>query len=233
MVNTQKYQNSIPQFMPSTPTLYPNPKLKVIKEAVSSVSGTLLVTTNSIVGTNIITPQKTVESGSFLEKIWKQPLQHIYNKYDIKDCLILGFGGGSAARIILSLWPDVRITGVELDPLMIKLGKKYLHLSTEGIKIIIDDAYGFVDKNFTNTPRYSLVLVDLFIDGNISPKFESDNFIKKISKFISNDGLIIFNKINTAEKGRSVNLFINKAKKIFNKCESFPYQNNLFILCSN
>jgi spermidine synthase len=206
-------------------------KLKVVAEVISPLNGILLVTTNPLLGTNIITPEKTVESGVFLEKVWEQSLKNIQKGLDVKKCLILGFGGGSAAKAVLQLWPNAKITGVEFDHLMIELGKKYLDMPENSVEIIVDDAYSYINYHTSKNLLYSLILVDLFIGGDVPSKFENADFVKKLDILLAYNGFVVFNRINTKEKKRNIAFFKSKVLQIFKNIGNFHYKNNLFIIC--
>src|SRR5688572_6244371 len=78
------------------------------------------------------------QSGGIVETIWKSTIRKLKNKKpQVKTCLILGLGGGTVAKLIRKSWPNVKITGVDIDPMMVELGKKYLDLSEVKVDIKI------------------------------------------------------------------------------------------------
>ncbi len=122
---------------------------RVLEELNSKYNGRLKVVKTFGMGTYIQANGLT-QSGGIVESIWKSTIRKIKNQ-DIKNCLILGLGGGTVAKIIQERWPGVKITGVDIDPVMVELGKKYLGLGDVQIKI--QDAYDF------DSTGYDLVIV--------------------------------------------------------------------------
>ena len=61
---------------------------------------------------------------------------------DISNALILGFGTGSVASILCDEYKkDVYLTGVEKDPVVIDLAKKYFHIDRyKNLSLHIEDA---------------------------------------------------------------------------------------------
>lgn len=74
--------------------------------------------------------------------------------------LLLGLGGGSAARIVRALAPKARIVGVELDPEVVAAARRWFDLDALGLEIVIADAQEFLKRGRT---RFDAVLDDVFI----------------------------------------------------------------------
>src|SRR3989344_5817102 len=56
------------------------------------------------------------QSGEIIERIWNKAFKDLLPKKFIpQTVLILGFGAGSAAKLIQRKWPNSHITGIELD----------------------------------------------------------------------------------------------------------------------
>ncbi|XP_019087216.1 PREDICTED: uncharacterized protein LOC104724974 [Camelina sativa] len=85
---------------------------------------------------------------------------------------IYGLGGGTAARLILELWPSTQLEGWEIDEILIEKSRNYLGLSeleiptSEGgrLCIHIDDA---LSPSQDDSGRYAGIIVDLFADGKV------------------------------------------------------------------
>ncbi|OFW63030.1 MAG: hypothetical protein A2Z35_03700 [Actinobacteria bacterium RBG_19FT_COMBO_36_27] len=212
-----------------------NYRLTVIAEHHSPINGTLLVTTNSLLGTNIITPGKVAQSGDVITKTWESVLIKIKIKNNIfSNVLIFGFGGGSTANLVYRLWPKSEITGVEIDPLIISLGNKYFNYPNKRTNIVISDAFKFLSnkKEFLNK-KFDLVLVDLFIDSKTPKIFLSDKFIKPLSLQLSKNGIVIFNQLNLPQNKKDILRLKYILSGTFKKIYFVTYQKNLLIMCFN
>jgi len=77
-----------------------------------------------------------------------------------KRFLILGLGGGSAARLIRALAPGAKIVGVEVDAGVIKAARQDFGLDALGVEVVQADG-----REFLNQDRhcYDLVIDDIFI----------------------------------------------------------------------
>ena len=129
------------------------------------------------------------QSGPLVESLWRKALKDIRSESPPRHILILGFGTGSAAEVISKKWPDSRVTGVEIDPVMISLGKKYFHLSRFPNLEIINLPALQCFKTLTKKKRvFDLILVDLYI-GN------KPALVKIPKSLLSKTGVIITNKL--------------------------------------
>lgn len=101
----------------------------------------------------------------YVAKIWKAALARVTSKP--KSVLILGLGGGTLVSLLSEKWPQASITGVEIDPIMISLGKKYFGLGKyKNLKIVLADA-----RTYRPARQFDLVLVDCYLGGKkIFPK---------------------------------------------------------------
>lgn len=131
------------------------------------------------------------------------PLHDAFRKYlkrdpprldDRSSVLILGFGAGSAATILRHEHNiENRIVGVEIDPAVIEAGRKHFYLDKiSNIEIVINDAYSFIEQNIE---KHELILIDLYVDDKIPPKFETPEFISLVSKRLVLGGKVVFNKL--------------------------------------
>lgn len=160
------------------------------------------------------------QSGGIVESIWKSTLKNVKGE-EIKSVLILGLGGGTLAKLLRKIYPNAKITGVEIDPIMIELGKKYLELDKYGIDIEIADANKF------KLGEYDLVIVDMYSGDNFPKEFESEEFLKKLTKFKT----VIINRLYYGDKRPDTVRFGNKLEKLFKKVTWFYPEANLMFIC--
>ena len=202
---------------------------KVIEKRVSPINGRITVARSLGLGTYIQVEGLT-QSGGIVESIWKSTLKKVHNSYPvIHNSLILGLGGGTAAKIAKSLWPEAEITGVEIDPIMVELGRKYLNLNLDINSIYIGDAERAIKRTKL---KYDLILVDVYIGDKFPEKFESPVFLKPIPKLLTSTGIVVFNRLYYGDKRSEAVKFGEKLKKVFPTVEYFYPQANLMFLCS-
>jgi spermidine synthase len=200
-----------------------------LTEIYSPINGKLVVRKNIVWGTYIQANGFT-QSGGVVRTIWKNALHDIRNTiYDVQDVLILGLGGGTVAQLIHTYYPNAKITGVDIDPLIVNLGKKYLNLDRYKVKIKIEDAFHFLTHHSYHH-YYNLILVDLYQGDQFPEKFESGDFLVHVHKLLANDGVAIFNRLYCGNKRSLAMKFLDRLEKAFPKVEAiYPEANIVFL----
>lgn len=74
--------------------------------------------------------------------------------------LVLGLGGGSAARVARALAPRARIVGVELDADVLRAARRHFDLDELGLEVVQDDAREVLSRS---RRRFDAILEDVFI----------------------------------------------------------------------
>jgi spermidine synthase len=74
--------------------------------------------------------------------------------------LVLGLGGGSAARLARALAPRAHIVGVEIDREVVALARRWFDLDTLDVEVVTEDARRFLARE---RRRFDAVLEDVFV----------------------------------------------------------------------
>jgi len=207
---------------------------QILEEVISPVNGKVQVVRSLGLGT-YIQAEGLTQSGGIMESVWGKPLKKTKNqKPKIKNILILGLGGGTAAKLVRKYWPYTKITGVDLDPIMVNLGKKYLGLDKLDVKVVIDDAYNFLKNSKFHIPNsiFDLILVDLYVGDKFPEKFESENYIQLIRSVLASDGVAVFNRLYWGEKRPKAMRFLKKLEKNFKNVDVVYPEANIMFICS-
>lgn len=206
---------------------------KILEERKSKFNGKLRVVKTLGMGTYIQADGLT-QSGGIVETIWKQTLRRINNlQFTVNNCLILGLGGGTVAKLVRKKWPEAKITGVEIDSLMVELGKRYLDLDKFNIDIKITDAHEFLTYHSSlKTNEYDLVVIDLYQGDKFPDKFESENYIHLVRTVLSSGGIAVFNRLYFGDKRPMAVKFGRKLEKVFAKVDWYYPEANLMLICS-
>lgn len=204
----------------------------VVEEVNSPVNGKITVVKSLALGT-YFQVGKLTQSGGVVFDIWKTTLNKIRTMItEPNNILILGLGGGSCARISRKLWPYTHITGVDFDKTIVDLGKKYLGLDEINADIIVSDAFEYVKTASNDKKEYSLIIVDLYVGQEFPVVFESDGFLENVKKILSQNGLVVFNRLYFGEKRPQTVKFFNKLQKFFSKVEYFYPEANVMLICT-
>lgn len=205
------------------------PITRILEETYSTINGEIVVVKSLGYGV-YIQVQGLTQSGGVVHEVWKTVLTKAKKKKpEIKNCLILGLGGGSAAGIVSHLWPTAKITGVDIDPVMVELGRRYLGIPE--MRIEIADAFYFVEKNAKK--HYDLILIDTYLFDKFPKDLESDEFLMRVKKMMGKKGLAIFNRLYWDEKRPGTVKFGEKLNTVFRKVARVFPEANLMFICEN
>jgi len=201
---------------------------KILEKIDSPINGRLIVKKDIPWGTYIQSGGLT-QSGGVMKAVWKTVFSRVLKlKGKVDKALIIGLGGGDAARNIIKLWPGVILTGVDIDPVIVNLGKKYMGLNDQEVKIVIKDGIEFLenDKN-----KYDLICVDTYHGDLFPQKFESLNFAKLINKHLNKEGIAIFNRLYYGEKRKLAEKHETVLLKAFGQVTRVYPEANLMFIC--
>lgn len=187
----------------------------------SPINGEIEVWKDLVWG-NYIKVGGITQSGGIVKDIWKETLSRVRGN-KINSLLILGLGGGTIVEIVRKYWPKADIVGVDIDPEIVELGKKYLNLKSVTTKII--DAEDYLEKN---KKQFDLVIVDLYQGRDFPEKFKEEKFLKLLSKY----NLVIVNRLYSGGVRTEAIKFGVKLEKIFSNVEYYYPQANLMFICS-
>ena len=112
--------------------------------------------------------------------------------------LILGLGGGSAARVARALAPRARITGVEIDTGVVRAARRWFDLDGLGVEIVKGDARLYLEQT---RRRFDVILDDVFVGNrrNIrKPDWLPDPGLALAAERLRPGGILVSNAIDEA-----------------------------------
>jgi spermidine synthase len=115
-----------------------------------------------------------------------------------RSVLILGLGGGSAARLIRALAPRARIVGVELDPAVVEAARRWFDLDRLGVELVLGDALAFLRRS---RRTFDAVIDDVFVGrgrGVRKPDWLPAPGLGLASRRVAPGGLLLSNALDEA-----------------------------------
>jgi spermidine synthase len=188
----------------------------------STVSKTLEITWAN--GELVLDSKNTNYSYGSLQRILRKGLKSIgfETVAAMENILVLGVAGGS---VIKTLTEEIhykgKITGVEIDPEIIKIANDYFKLNEiPNLDIVIGDAFEFVLKT---KDKYDLIIIDIFQDTTMPNFLFEKYFIERIGLLLKTKGFILFNTMILNEAGNIRNQEYKSAfdSKVF-KIKTIP-----------
>lgn len=174
----------------------------------------------------------SVQSGRYIQSLWKKAF-HVFGvsgSLKWNNILVLGVGGGTVIELLHNQFPNARITGVDIDPVIIDIAKKYfLTGDIAYIHFISADAKKFVEQ--AKSP-YDCIVIDISI-GNAVPDFvKTKSFINTCKEHLSPKGAVCINYLQDREYGKKSEEFNTVLRSIFSDVHDFRIANNRFFFAS-
>lgn len=154
-----------------------------------------------------------------LQEVFDQTFEQT-GLYDlpVKSALILGFGSGSVAELLLTKCdPEMKITGVEADSEVIRLTKQYFPVArNSNVTIVHSDAADYI---VSSRGSYDLIIIDVFIEAIVPEKCQSVEFLRAVKSHLSPTGKLYFNKMRMESDKISIEDFEKNLRAVFDKIE--------------
>lgn len=110
--------------------------------------------------------------------------------------LILGLGGGSAARLVRAVAPRARIVGVERSAEVIRAARRWFDLESLGVEVVHEDARRFLGRS---RRHFDVVIEDVFIGSERTvrkPQWMLDTGLSAAARRLNRGGLLVANSID-------------------------------------
>jgi spermidine synthase len=104
--------------------------------------------------------------------------------------LILGLGGGTLARMLHARWGTFPIVGVDDDPAILELASEVGWLPTDGLEIVVADAFGYVQSC---QERFDYIAVDLFRGEELASRAFGKPFLRGLRRLLVTRGRLAIN----------------------------------------
>jgi spermidine synthase len=133
-----------------------------------------------------------------------------------KDVLILGFGAGSIASIIVEEFgQNPSLVGVEADPVVIQLAKEEFDLARfSNLEMENKTAEQFIAGNKN---KFDLIAVDVFVESKVPDTIKSEEFLSGLYNSLEFNGRVVFNEMpgfNFSDEDSFATIFRNSFDEI-------------------
>jgi spermidine synthase len=115
-----------------------------------------------------------------------------------RSILILGMGGGSAARLARSVAPGAEIVGVEFDLEVVRAARRWFDLDEIGVEVVVGDAHAYLRRS---RRRFDAILEDVFVGSGRAvhkPEWLPEPGLALAAARLAPGGLLISNAIDEA-----------------------------------
>jgi spermidine synthase len=111
--------------------------------------------------------------------------------HPVRSVLVLGNAGGSTARALAALYPGIAIDGVELDPKVTDVARRFFGLNAiPGLHVITADARAYLRSTHK---RYDLIAIDTYRQPYIPFQVTTREFFRLVRSHLTSGGAVALN----------------------------------------
>lgn len=154
----------------------------------------------------------------------------------LQRALVLGVGGGTVIRQLRHWYPDLQVTGIELNPTHLDIARRFFDLEDDAVTLIEADAIDWM-QIYDDEP-FDLIVDDLFFEEDGEPcRAVSANrhWLQSMTAALSPHGMLSMNFIASTDLRASA-VFHNKSLQArFQNVYRFMtplYENNIGVFLS-
>jgi len=127
---------------------------------------------------------------------------------------VVGLAGGTIARELTAIEGPVSIDGVELDPKIVDVGRKYFAMTEPNLRVTVADGRYWMA---TQAGQYDLILVDAYRQPYIPFYLTTKEFFEQAKKHLAPDGVLAVNVGRTRTDYRLVDALSGTLSVVFSK----------------
>jgi hypothetical protein len=111
--------------------------------------------------------------------------------HQVRTVLVLGNAGGSTARALAALYPGVAIDGVELDPKVTDIARRFLALRRiPRLQVVTADARAYLRST---GKRYDVIAIDTYRQPYIPFQVTTREFFALVRSHLTSGGAVALN----------------------------------------
>ena len=170
------------------------------------------------------------QSGPYIEMLWRKALSSfsITKNLPVKRILVLGVAGGNVIHLLRKMYPSASIVGVDIDQVMIDIGKQYFGLAgITKLQLVRVDAKAFIAQK-NQKHRFDLVIVDTFFGRHSASFVTTRQFLLNLKALLRPEGAVIINYLRELEYQTKSEQFFQTLQGIFPLVRDKPIFRNRF-----
>jgi len=130
----------------------------------------------------------------------------------VKRLALVGLATGTIARQYTAVYGPVPIDGIEIDPQIVELGRKYFDMNEPNLNVIVQDGRWALAQS---TERYSVIGVDAYRLPYIPWHLTTREFFQDAYAHLTEDGVLVINVGRTFTDRRLIEALVGTLQSVF------------------
>ena len=112
---------------------------------------------------------------------------------EAENVLFIGLGAGSSPKRMWRDFPELELTAVELDPVVVDVAYRYFHVPRHPrLRVLVDDGRRYLARN---DKRWDVIVIDAFFADAVPFHLVTREFLELARARLAPDGVVVTNAI--------------------------------------
>ncbi len=130
----------------------------------------------------------------------------------ISSMAIVGLAAGTTAFQASAVFPNIQIDGIEIDPLIVEVGREYFHMTMPNLNVIVQDGRVALAQS---EKKYQVISVDAYRPPYIPWHLTTLEFFQIVRDHLSEDGVMVINVGRSPQDRRLVDYLTSTCLAVF------------------
>lgn len=130
----------------------------------------------------------------------------------IKSMAIVGLAAGTTAREAFAAFPNIQIDGIEIDPKIVEVGRKYFDMNNPNLNVIVQDGRWALEKSHKG---YDVISIDAYRPPYIPYSLTTQEFFQIVYDHLNENGVMVINIGRAPEDRRLIDSLYATVNTIF------------------
>ncbi|MGI8855162.1 MAG: spermidine synthase [Thermomicrobiales bacterium] len=131
----------------------------------------------------------------------------------IKDVCVIGLAGGTVAQRMTEVYgPNVQIDGVEIDPKIVDVARRFFNLNESNVHVIVQDGRYYLRAT---EKKYDVIAVDAYHQPYIPFQLTTKEFFQEVDDHLNSGGTVVVNAGRTDTDYRLVDVISQTMRAVF------------------
>jgi len=130
----------------------------------------------------------------------------------VRSMCLIGLAAGTVARQYTEIYGPVAIDGVEIDPGIIRVGRRYFSMNQPNLNAVAQDGRYFLASS---SRRYDVIAIDAYRPPYIPPHLTTREFFQETLAHLSEKGVVAINVGRTVSDDSLVKCLAITMKAVF------------------
>jgi predicted membrane-bound spermidine synthase len=128
---------------------------------------------------------------------------------------LIGLAAGTIARQYTYVYGAIPMDGIEIDPLIIDVGRRYFEMDMPNLTTYAEDGRYMLSQLRANGVRYSVVGIDAYRPPYIPWHLTTVEYFSEIRDTLTEDGVVVINVGRTHRDRRLVDALVATMSRVF------------------